>query len=231
MAIANSELGIAFLCTAKVASTSIEKALNNLSGSEKIPGGKHIALRRFNKVSLPRLERKYPLAKFTSFCIVREPLQRLNSWWRYRRRLDVGDKNSTAEMSFIEFIENHIQFLNGNESSKIGGAQFSPQTKWTIDKRNKYVTDKVFALEKFNEVEKFLQSRTSQVVQIPRSNVSPMQDNSDISSIKGKLLEELKRSLELDYKIHELALISPNSVKQFFDNWPDEVENSTQKMF
>ncbi|WP_186514213.1 sulfotransferase family 2 domain-containing protein [Synechococcus sp. A15-44] len=231
MAIVNSELGIVFLCTAKVASTSLEKALENLSGSERIPGGKHMGLRNFTKKSLPMLEHKYPHAKFTSFCIVREPLERLNSWWRYRARLHAEHKNSTAGMPFIEFVESHLEYLNGNKTSAKSNVQFSPQTKWVLDSRNKYVTDKVFAVEKFEEVEEFLQSRTSEVVRIRRRNVSPMQDNSDISSIQGKLLEDLKRSLDLDYKIHELALRSPDSVKQFLDNFPNEVENSTQKFF
>ncbi|QNI65948.1 hypothetical protein SynA1544_03037 [Synechococcus sp. A15-44] len=134
-------------------------------------------------------------------------------------------------MPFIEFVESHLEYLNGNKTSAKSNVQFSPQTKWVLDSRNKYVTDKVFAVEKFEEVEEFLQSRTSEVVRIRRRNVSPMQDNSDISSIQGKLLEDLKRSLDLDYKIHELALRSPDSVKQFLDNFPNEVENSTQKFF
>lgn len=231
MAIANSELGIVFLCTAKVASTSIENVLKNLSGSERIPGKKHIGLRGLTKKNFPILERKYPHTKFTSFCVVREPLQRLNSWWRYRTRLDAEHRNSTAGMPFIEFVESHLEYLNGNKTSTRKNTWFSPQTKWVLDKQSKYATDKVFALEKFSEVEEFLQSRTSQVIRIPQENVSPMQDSSEISSIQGKLLEDLKRSLELDYKIYELALISPDSVKQFLNNYPDEITNSTQKLF
>lgn len=216
MAIVNDEMGVIFLCTAKVASTSIESALTSMSRSERLPGGKHMGARALNNKVFPLLKRKYPQAEFTSFCMVREPLQRLNSWWRYRQRLEAEDKNCTAGMSFVEFIEKHLEYLKGNKSSTKSNVQVRPQSKWVIDKKNKYVIDKTFALDNFNEVESFLQPKTEQTIQIPRKNVSPEQDKSSVSIIQGKLLEDLKKALELDYKIYDLALASADSPKQYF---------------
>ena len=69
------------------------------------PGIKHVSVSRYQAQLAPFFETrgKQP---HKIMAIMREPIDWLGSWYRYRRRDQIkGKPNSTADVSFAEFVE------------------------------------------------------------------------------------------------------------------------------
>jgi len=100
---------------------------------------------------------------------MREPLSWLGSWYRYRKRPFLnGHRNSTANITFNEFIE---AYINENQPSF---AKVGCQYKFLKSQRNE--TMYLFRYENLNPLNKFLEKRLNIVFSIMRDNESPKED-------------------------------------------------------
>ncbi len=94
------EIKLVYLANPKTGTTSFEHAFASFADSKKskfLP--KHTPFRRFRK-KFPRLAREYEIVT-----CVRDPLDTLYSWYRYRSRPALrGHANSTFALSFEEFF-------------------------------------------------------------------------------------------------------------------------------
>lgn len=69
------------------------------------PGMKHVSVSRYQAQLAPFFEARGKQPHET-MAIMREPIDWLGSWYRYRRRDQIkGKPNSTADVSFAEFVE------------------------------------------------------------------------------------------------------------------------------
>ena len=108
---------ICFSLCPKCASSSIEAAIApfcniNFSG----PGGlKHITARDYRSHILAYHQRVLANRPIEAFSIVREPIEWLFSWYRYRQRNDIRNpdhpfhRNYTGDMSFETFVEAYLE--------------------------------------------------------------------------------------------------------------------------
>jgi hypothetical protein len=109
--------GVVFLAMTKSASTAIESAFRDhaellFTGP---PRFKHINYSIFNLRVAPLLAaRGHPRSSYEVICAFREPMEWLNSWWRYRSRSDPADtpllesEHFTGDETFDEFVRGYI---------------------------------------------------------------------------------------------------------------------------
>ena len=96
---------LAFLATPKTASTAIEAALGALASLVILrPRAlKHTDATRFERFLQPFLSEDGP-APFEVVALMREPRDWLGSWYRDRQREDTPADQSTADLSFDDFV-------------------------------------------------------------------------------------------------------------------------------
>ena len=115
----STKYGFAFLCNPKCASSSIEHALDNYCNIKMLSDfddaqAKHINARNYYEFVAPLLKKIKPQINIDTFCIIREPLDWLGSWYRFRTRYEIKNpahkyhKNYTGKISFNEFVEAYL---------------------------------------------------------------------------------------------------------------------------
>ena len=101
--------GFVFLSMPKAGSTVLQKhfARHAMILFRQPPGMKHMSAVTFEAVLAPWLERYgHPRDSYETMCLVRHPLDRAVSWWRYRSRPEAqGQPNWTGDLSFAEFAD------------------------------------------------------------------------------------------------------------------------------
>ncbi len=182
----------AFFCTPKNASTSIEQVLTPyadvlLTGS---PALKHLRPHEYRKDLLPLIERKHPGLRIESFCLMREPLDWANSWYRYRSRPLLKDparpnhQNYTGNVSFNEFIEAVL------EDDPPPFARIGRQSAFICGPGGKEpLVDHMFAYERLEVLALYLSERIGKAVKLPRENVSPRRWTSLAPELEARFVD------------------------------------------
>src|SRR5689334_15601464 len=109
--------GFVFLCMPKCASTSTEAILRPygqiVTGNS--PDFKHMPYRVYERFFRPFLKAKVKgrFSQIEVVCLFREPVEWVNSWYRYRQRDELlrtpqKRRNSTKGMSFEEFAREYV---------------------------------------------------------------------------------------------------------------------------
>jgi len=96
--------GLAFLAVPKAASTSVERHLARFA-APRLPADafpKHMTARQF-QLRWATFRPKTPRPE--TFAILRDPIDRIGSWYRYRQRPEiVGQPQSTSGLDFDAFV-------------------------------------------------------------------------------------------------------------------------------
>jgi hypothetical protein len=110
--IAVPESGFVFLSTTKTGSTAIENvfAPHAQIVARRPPSLKHITARSFYASFAPILSNYgYPPESYELICVIREPIDWVASWWRYRSRPEAAGRAAyTGDLSFDEFADRII---------------------------------------------------------------------------------------------------------------------------
>ena len=159
--------GLVFLATPKTASTSIETALAPLAAVVVMrpPQLKHTNAQKYQRHVAPFLGD----AKGTSFvttALMREPIDWLGSWYRYRQRPEETPDKSTRTMSFDAFVQAYCQ-SDQPEFAKVG----AQATFLTPDGFRP--VDHIFRYETMDQFVRFLEKRLATQIALPKVNVSP----------------------------------------------------------
>ncbi|MEO5916300.1 MAG: sulfotransferase family 2 domain-containing protein [Luteolibacter sp.] len=173
----------AFLCNPKCGSTSIEKAINPYceSGLGGIPTLKHINAKTFKRHIRPLLRRAGIAEQMETFCIVREPVERVYSWYKYQTRAVLSDEahpthqKYTGGISFEQFVEGYISKVKPAYCAKIGTqAGFMNLAKGQLG------VDHVFRLDQMDTVAEYLSQKIGKPIVIPHRNASPESTGSPV---------------------------------------------------
>lgn len=159
--------GLVFLATPKTASTSIETALAPLAAVVVMrpPQLKHTNAQKYQRHVAPFLGD----AKGTSFvttALMREPIDWLGSWYRYRQRPDEVPDKATRGISFDDFVQAYCQPVQP-EFAKVG----AQATFLTPDGFRP--VDHIFRYEQMDQYVRFLEKRLSTTITLPKVNISP----------------------------------------------------------
>lgn len=160
---------LALLATPKTGTTAIEAALESLAAVviQRPPQLKHTSVQKFHRFMGPYLETTAG-APFTVVAVMREPLDWLGSWYRYRQREDMGnEKKSTVGISFEQFVQAYCT------ESPPDFAAVGSQARFLQPKQGRGL-DHLFRYEKIEELILFLEDRLGCEIILPRLNVSPL---------------------------------------------------------
>ncbi|RYG98027.1 MAG: hypothetical protein EON58_08335, partial [Alphaproteobacteria bacterium] len=152
----------AFLCVPKCGSTSVEKALrkhcpSHLGGH---PSLKHISASAFESHIRPLLRKVDPDRKIETFCIIREPVDRVRSWYEYQLRPQLKDPSHpfheryNGHISFTEFVE--IVISKKDSGSLPRFARIGSQSGFVRLRNGSIGVDHLFRLDRMEEVAAFL---------------------------------------------------------------------------
>jgi len=173
----------------KCASTSIEVAIKphcniNYAGH---PILKHMDARTFNKWVLPPCEQANP--HIESICLMRDPLDWIESWYRYRTRDGlIRHKNYTGDISYNEFITRYIAGETGIDN------QFNFQIG----------IDRIIPLTRIDLFSKFISKKIGTKIVIPKLNVSPGKRTYLDPILKKNLIKHLSKDINLYKSIENL---------------------------
>ena len=187
---------LVFLATPKAGSTAIAAALEPLAAVsiQRPPVLKHTNVRRYHRFIAPYLLKASGEA-FTCVALMREPLDWLASWYRFRRRDDVMDPAaSTRGMSFDDFARAYCQ------TPRPAFADVGAQSMF-LAPPGKPRVDRIFRYENIGTFIDFLEERLNFEIHLPRVNISPKADTG-LSPETRRLLEaHMSADLELYHSL------------------------------
>jgi hypothetical protein len=184
---------LAYLAMPKTGTQSLERVLTPLCDIRYggLPRVKHMTLQTFERFVRPYLE-ALGAGDTETLCVIREPVDWLGSWYRYRGRAALdGLPNSTKQMSFAEFVEAYLRrptppFARvGRISRFVAGASGGPG-----------VTH-MFRYENLAGVTRFLSDRFETRIVLPRVNVSSRAPLELPAALRARLETELSEDFAL----------------------------------
>ncbi len=158
---------LAMLAIPKTGSTAYEMALRGRADIIFAKRRKHMGLQKFHVHVAPFLATAYDL-KPDLLAVMRDPLEQLRSWYRYRCRptLD-GTRRSTKHVSFDEFVRAVV------EGEKPPWSQVGCQINLLTLKDGSMPLHHLFAYEVQPKLLRFLETRFDTEIAPKQKNVSP----------------------------------------------------------
>lgn len=161
-----------FFCTPKCASNSIEAMLKphaeiHLLGTPQV---RHTSAHQYASHIAPYLAEVAPGTELERIAIIREPVAWLHSWYRFRARSALrgtDNANSTAHVSFAEFIEAYLA------DTPPPFAQVGTQLEFLLGDDGHLGVDRLFAYERLDELVAWFADRVEQPLSLHSINVSP----------------------------------------------------------
>ncbi|WP_135507469.1 sulfotransferase family 2 domain-containing protein [Roseovarius aestuariivivens] len=160
---------LVFLSVPKTGTTAYEAALATRASIvvRDPPELKHAPVFRYHRFFRPALE-KFVGEDFDILAVMRDPIDWLGSWYRYRRRSGMeGTRNSTYEISFDAFVQAYMQ------PDRPAFANVGSQAKFLEPHKNGTGVTHLFRYEDQAGLTKFLADRLGVAVETRRLNESP----------------------------------------------------------
>lgn len=192
-----SKARLVVLSVPKTGTTAIEAALAPHAAMAILdpPELKHAPVYRYNRFFRPMVE-KFIGEDVDVMAVVREPKSWLGSWYRYRQRPFLeGKRQSTADLSFEQFVEGYLR------EPRKGFADVGSQAKFVEPRPNGIEVTHLFCYEKLDDAVAFLEKRLELSIELARTNVSPQAD----LSLSDALETRLKTSCAEDFALWERA--------------------------
>lgn len=157
------------LAVPKTGSTALEAALAPRASLvlRDPPNLKHMTLVQVRRRIAPLFERDGD-EPMQIMALVREPLDWLQSWYRYRYRDGlVGQRNSTRGMSFDDFVAAQMS------DDPPPAAALGSQARFLSAMEGPSPADHLFRYEAMDHAVAYLRQRLEITIDLPRRNVSP----------------------------------------------------------
>ncbi|HXH78531.1 hypothetical protein [Nocardioides sp.] len=190
--------GFVLLAMPKCASTSIESALSPYASLviDRPPSRKHLGCTGFAKRVAPGLAAEgHPRESYELVTMFREPVAWLESWWRYRFRLDGAIGNSTQDLSFEDYARRYVDGDPTAPTPRGRPGQF-------LTNEGRVEVDRVFAVERPDAWMPWFGSRLGADLTFERRNVSQA-----VQRVTPELSETTRSEL-VDYFAPEYAVQS-----------------------
>ncbi|WP_120502526.1 sulfotransferase family 2 domain-containing protein [Roseovarius sp. EL26] len=167
-----SKAKLVFLSAPKTGSTAYQAALAPLAALvvHDPPELKHSPVFRYNRFFRPMLE-KFVGEDFEILAVMREPIDWLGSWYRYRQRPDcAGLPSSTQGITFDTFVD---AYTRGEQPAY---ANVGSQSKFLEPQRNGTAVTHLFRYDDQAGLHSFLENRLGTSFTTTAHNVSPAGD-------------------------------------------------------
>jgi hypothetical protein len=163
---------LVFLAVPKTGSTAFQTALAPRADIviSDPPLLKHAPLYRYNRFFRPMFEKVCDV-EMEILAVMREPIDWLGSWYRYRQRPFMqGHPNATFDISFDGFVQAYMK------GKKPGFADVGSQAKFLEAQPNGCRVTHLFRYEDQAALIGFLQDRLDVKLDLDRENTSPRID-------------------------------------------------------
>ncbi len=165
------EHGFVFLSTTKTGSTAVENAFAGRASLmfRQPPPLKHMSVRKFQRLVAPILtEHGYPPDSYELVCVVREPVDWVASWWRYRSRPDAaGTLQYTGDLTFDEFADRVIA-----RKIRVGNLK-----RFVLDDDGRQAVSRLFRYDRLDHAVEWMAERAGMPIPTLRvANASPERD-------------------------------------------------------
>lgn len=174
---------LVLLSVPKTGSTALQSALRPHADMviSDPPELKHSPLYRYNRWVRPMFE-KVCGAELEVVAIMREPVDWLGSWYRFRQRPHLnGRPTSTREISFDRFVDDYCR------GKRPAHAEVGSQAKFLEAQPNGCHVSHLFAYETLAPFHAFLRDRTGVDYETRSENVSPAGDLTLRAATRKKL--------------------------------------------
>lgn len=161
---------LVLLAVPKTGTSALEAALRDRADAvfENPPELKHMPMFRFARFLRPLFGVIEETRHFETMALVREPVSWLGSWYRYRSREALrGHPNSTANMSFDEFVEGYLS------DPRPSFANVGSPRRFVSNGQGKVAVKHLFQYEQIDHAQVFLEDRLQTELKLPSKNVSP----------------------------------------------------------
>jgi len=185
---------LAYLAVPKTGGTALENALGGRASAifRNPPGIRHALARDYERRYRKLFDRSH-LKPVETCAVIREPIDWLGSWFRYRQRPSLeGHPNSTAGMSFDDFIAAYLQ------DERPTFADVGSQTQFIADKNGDLLVHHLFQYEQLDRFYSFLQTRLSHEFRTKPANVSPKGN----VALSAKNEAALREKHPIDFQLH-----------------------------
>ena len=189
------EQRLVFLATPKAGSTAVEVALESLASvSMQRPAPmKHMTATDYHQVLGPWLADKAGVP-FTTVALMREPIDWLRSWYRFRNRDDTEDPDHPmAGKSFDTFAREYMALPRpshadiGSQAAHLCAPDGTPRV------------DRIFRYEDIDAFVHFLEDRLNCAITLARVNVPPAAD----VALRPETEAALKQAMAADFRLYE----------------------------
>lgn len=184
---------LVLLAVPKTGTTALEEALLPHADSAILnpPQQKHCTVRRY-KNQLQKFFEQRGQRNLELMAVVREPVGWLSSWYRYRARDEIrGSANSTAEVSFEEFVSAWL-CDDPPEFARIGR-----QSRFVSDDSGQIGVEHLFRHDRLDQAITFLEDRVKVQLDVGQSNVSPFRDVTLGEAMRQRLQKEAPEEFAL----------------------------------
>jgi hypothetical protein len=221
---------LAILSQPKTGTTALEKALNPratiaFSGPPEL---KHMSYRGFMAMVAPMLESQIGLERSDYMVVtaMREPIDWLGSWYRYRTRELLKDadnprsKNYTGSMSFADFVRDVCR----PPGEQADYAQIKTPSWVALEHNDCIGVDRLFPYEDLSGLYELIEERSGRSVETKQLNVSPEME----ISLSGDVLSLIREKFAFEFDLHT-SLKRNGEVADRFRQWqggPEDLDTS-----
>ncbi|SDC87592.1 sulfotransferase family 2 domain-containing protein [Ruegeria marina] len=188
---------LVFLSVPKTGTTAFQSALRTRADIvvSDPPELKHAPIYRYDRFFRPIFSKMFGI-EMDILAVVREPVDWLGSWYRYRQRpFMAGKPNSTAGISFDEFVTAYLQ------GKRPPYADVGSQARFLTPRPDGCKASYLFKYENQPALLDFLQSRLDTKIDLPRENVSPAMS----LDLDPDIAERFRRKFADEFDLHTSA--------------------------
>jgi hypothetical protein len=183
--------GFVFLSMPKAGSTAIQRHFGRHAEVvfRQPPGMKHMSAATFENVMAPWFDRfGRPRSSYETVCLVRHPVDRAQSWWRYRSRPETSAAKSTGRTSFAEFAEQLVA----------GDVPLGTAWNFVTTMDGTVLLDRMYRYELLADAADWMADRLGIAPpELDRTNVSPAREGDVDPGVRAMLEEHYADDLAL----------------------------------
>lgn len=198
--------GFVMLSLPKSASTSLVRSVQR--HAEVVlrinPGLKHINCKQFHELVVPLLRKGGYHRKDYELCsMFREPVEWLESWWRYRRRPELVDSERfTGEQTFEEFALEYMQRKNPMRGRPARFVAMGPGLEIGVDR--------IFRLEAPEVWQPWMAAKVGKDLDFAQANRSSARDEPELTAAtRARLVEFFRPEYDIYQRLQAEGMWAP----------------------